>query len=79
MAGDAVSANYAHRCADEFVEIRGKNLASAKYQVAAKINLRDLYNCAEYLNPIQKQVFARYIGDQVAEMLLSALEDEEEE
>ena len=77
-AGEAVSADYAHRCAEQFVEIRGKNLASAKYQIAAKITLKDLYSCAEHLTPIQKQVFAQWVGDQVSQMVMSALEDEEE-
>ena len=77
VAGEAASAHYAQQCADQLVEIQGKNLASAKYQIAAKIPLKDLYNCARYLNPMQKQIFAHAIGQKVTQMILSALEEGE--
>ena len=77
VAGEAASVHYAQQCADQLVEIQGKNLASAKYQIAAKIPLKDLYNCARYLNPMQKQIFAHAIGQKVTQMILSALEEGE--
>lgn len=77
VAGEAASAKYAQQCADQFVDIQGKNLASAKYQISAKIPLKDLYNCAKYLNPMQKQIFAHAVGQKVTQMILSALEDDE--
>ncbi len=77
VAGEAASAHYAQQCADKFVEVQGKNLSSAKYQIAAKIPLKDLYNCARYLNPMQKQIFAHAVGQKVTQMILSALEEDE--
>jgi hypothetical protein len=77
VAGEAASVRYAQQCAEAFTEVQGKNLASAKYQIAVKLPLKDLYNCAKYLNPMQKQVFAHWVGQQVAQMVLSALEEDE--
>ena len=76
VAGEVASLDYARRCANEFVEIQAKNLSSAKYQVSARLPLRDLYACAQHLTPAQKHAFAQFVGTRVAEAVLRSLMEE---
>lgn len=78
-AEQAAGSEYARRCAETFCEIRTKNLASAKRQISVRMPLRDLYNCAEGLNPMQKVAFSQWVGEQVAAEMLEALESYEDE
>ena len=77
VAGEVANVDYARRCAEQLVEIKAKNLTSAKYQVAAQVSLKDMYSMAHHLNPAQKQVFAQMVGAKVAEMVMRALEEEQ--
>ena len=77
FASELASADYARRCAEELVEIRTKILASDKHQIAVKIKMDDLYSCAHYLSPVQKQLFAQWVGGRVAALVLESLEDED--
>ena len=76
VAGEVANVDYARRCADQLVEIKAKNLTSAKYQVAAQVSLKDMYSMTHHLNPAQKQVFAQMVGSRVAEMVLKAMEED---
>jgi len=76
VAGEVASVEYARQCAKHFVQIQAKNLPSAKYQISARIPLRDLYGCAQDLTPAQKHAFAQYVGTQVAEALLRSLTED---
>lgn len=76
VAEEAAGSEYARRCAEQFCEVRAKNLASDKHQIAVKIELRDLYNCADGLNSAQKLAFAQWVGEQAAAAMLEALEAE---
>lgn len=76
VAGEVANADYARRCAENLVEVQAKNLTSAKYQVAAKVSLKDMYSMGHHLSRSQKQLFAQMVGNQVAAMLLDALEED---
>ncbi len=76
VAGEVAGLEYARQCAHRFVDVNAKNLSSAKYQVAARIPLRDLYACAHHLTPAQKHAFAQFVGTRVAEAVLRALTEE---
>ena len=72
-AMEAASFEYARRCADHFVDVGRKNLASGKVQVSARIDLADLDKCAAHLDDAQKHAFAHRVGEEVAEEILLVL------
>lgn len=75
VAGEVANVDYARRCAEQLVDIKAKNLTSAKFQVAAQITLKDMYSMGHHLSRAQKQVFAQMVGAKVASAVLEALED----
>ena len=76
VAGEVANLDYARRCADELVEIKGSNLSSAKHQIAVRIPLKALYSVGHHLNPAQKQVFAQMVGARVTDMVMKALDQD---
>jgi hypothetical protein len=76
VAGEVANVDYARRCAEQLVQVKAKTLASAKFQVAAQVNLKDIYSMAHHLSRAQKQVFAQMIGAKVADLVFQALEEE---
>ena len=73
VAGEAASVEYGRRCAEHFVEVATRSLPSGKWQVTSKIEMDNLYACAEGLTYAQKVAFANYVGGRVAEAIMTAL------
>jgi len=84
MAGDVLgwaartaqemsSLGTARAYAESTVEVQAKVLQSQKWQVSAKMNLRDLYAVAGAMNEAQRVEFARYVAAMVEAEVMSAL------
>jgi len=84
MAGDVLgwaartaqemsSLGTARAYAESTVEVQAKVLQSQKWQVSAKMNLRDLYAVAGAMNEAQRVEFARYVAAMVEAEVMAAL------
>jgi len=74
-AQEMSSLGTARAYAESTVEVQAKVLQSQKWQVSAKINLRDLYAVAGTMNEAQRVEFARYVAATVEAEVLAALEE----
>jgi hypothetical protein len=73
VAQEVISANQARDLADEVCEIQIKHLSSGKWQMALRLDERDLRHAARNLTPLQKIQFVQHILSAMETELLDAL------
>jgi hypothetical protein len=72
-AYEAAQLEEARLQAEDVVEVKTRILKSGRWQVAARINLDDLDDCANALSAIQQEVFIETVLEAVRESLREAL------
>ena len=75
VASEVLAAEQARNLADEMCEIQIKSLSSGKWQMALRLDERDLRLAARNLSPIQKVQFVQHILSAMETELLDALSD----
>lgn len=75
VASEVVAAEEARTLADEMCEIQIKSLSSGKWQMALRLDERDLRQAARKLTPLQKIQFVQHILSAMETELLDALAD----
>ena len=75
VASEVLAAEQARNLADEMCEIQIKFLSSGKWQMALRLDERDLRLAARNLSPIQKVQFVQHILSAMETELLDALSD----
>lgn len=73
VASEVLDAERARNLADEMCEIQIKSLASGKWQMALRLDERDLKHAARTLSPVQKIEFVRHILAAMETELLDVL------
>ena len=73
VASEVLDAERARALADEMCEIQIKSLASGKWQMALRLDERDLRQAARTLGPMQKIEFVRHILAAMETELLDVL------